>query len=91
MILAHVVPRKLFLTIMLYYKYDFHFRGTPIWPYCDKIRQEPYNLSCNVGRSSVALCNLYRKSKALPREYQVRTAAEFCTMGESVNITLKCN
>ncbi|XP_072020460.1 leishmanolysin-like peptidase [Amphiura filiformis] len=45
-------------------------RKTPIWPYCDKIRQDPFNLSCNVGRSSVALCNLFMRSKPLPAEYQ---------------------
>ncbi|XP_033624458.1 leishmanolysin-like peptidase [Asterias rubens] len=39
-------------------------------PFCDVIREEPFTLTCSVGRKSVALCNLHQYSTDLDPKYQ---------------------
>ncbi|XP_041459036.1 leishmanolysin-like peptidase [Lytechinus variegatus] len=49
-------------------------RGESIKPYCNIMSQEPFSLTCDVGRAAVALCNLHEYSSDLPIEYQYFTS-----------------
>ncbi|XP_072173799.1 leishmanolysin-like peptidase [Diadema setosum] len=54
-------------------KYWMDFRNASdetIKPYCNELSQEPLDLTCDVGRAAVALCNLHMFPEELPPEYQ---------------------
>lgn len=40
-------------------------------PYCDTLRSNPLQLTCRQDQRAVAVCNLQKFPKPLPREYQV--------------------
>lgn len=46
------------------------FRGRPIYPFCDKVKQDPLETECTEDRSSVSLCNLVPYPEKLPQIYQ---------------------
>ena len=50
----------------------FLFSQEKLSPFCDVIREEPFTLTCSVGRKSVALCNLHQYSTDLDPKYQVQ-------------------
>lgn len=47
-----------------------NFRGRSIHPFCSKVKRDPLQTECTDDRNSVALCNLIRHDKPLPKEYQ---------------------
>ncbi|XP_037027187.1 leishmanolysin-like peptidase isoform X1 [Bradysia coprophila] len=44
--------------------------GRSIHPFCSKVKRDPLQTECTDDRNSVALCNLIRHDKPLPKEYQ---------------------
>lgn len=44
--------------------------GRPIYPFCNKVKQDPLETECTEDRSSVSLCNLVPHLEKLPRVYQ---------------------
>ncbi|XP_012221592.2 leishmanolysin-like peptidase [Linepithema humile] len=46
------------------------FSGKSIHPFCNKVKQDPLQTECTDDRSSVALCNLVKHPRPLPKKYQ---------------------
>ena len=46
------------------------YRNQPITPFCNILNSA--NLTCNIDKTAVAICNLVTLQEAVPEEYQVK-------------------
>lgn len=71
-----------FLYKLLNFIFIFPNRGRSIHPFCSKVKRDPLQTECTDDRNSVALCNLIRHEKPLPKEYQNFDQIAYVNSGE---------